>query len=289
MTYRCHEVAVRLNGARKGGIALRGKTLGEDMGYMKPESRFFKGKSALSYPAHFLKQSFEEYIRFNYDFQKAIRAIDYPFRYGEEQNQSVMFLCMNDCCGSRGAILAEQPYERKHYKYAPEKLRLDYWVLLRRKANPDWVLAIEYKHKHLYLKRKWRERDSDHFRDLQKLKDSWESDYSKLSDLKQKYILKELSSWDGQRRRIVKANLLMVPICQESRNKEWVKTIRQDDFIQLIKEVKRNLDPRPNWQAVWWLHEEHQKKDSWEDSEEREYWFNYPGVFFFARLEEHFI
>lgn len=117
----------------------------------------------LGYPA-------KEFVGFKAKFYRTKRLRDFPFSYGELPNQSIIFLSMS---GIPGALpFAEQPYERRHYKKAPEKYRTDFWA-----SCQNMVFLMEYRHKVMFLKKKGNTDQLHPFyaNDANAVKDKWKA------------------------------------------------------------------------------------------------------------------
>ena len=87
---------------------------------------------------------------------------------------------------------------------------------------------------------------------------------------------------------VIKLNLLILPICQQTTDSEKVMPVSASDFISWgeNKDILDRLcaETTPHWKAVWSLHPDLQRPDSWKDGEGKKWYFNYPGVFFLAQV-----
>ena len=99
--------------------------------------------------ARLLKKTVIEYAKFNEDYRKQFKYLDFPMGWGELQNQGIMFHSIYRALAGKGAMFTEHPYglnkEEKNYRNRRKALttkRIDYWV----KFN-NLVLLVEYKHK----------------------------------------------------------------------------------------------------------------------------------------------
>lgn len=101
--------------------------LGNNVGYLK---------KILSCPDfanadQFLWRTIEKYAQFNSSYYRTQRLDDFPFAYGELQNQPILFLCMSKTSDGQVLPFAEVSYERRRYKRPPKKCRMDFWVMYR--------------------------------------------------------------------------------------------------------------------------------------------------------------
>lgn len=258
---------------------MRGKNLESNWGYIKADSPFLNAVSNFTPAARFLWRTFEEYVQFNVHFCKTVNGFDPPVFYGEIQNQAILYLSMSNSCRKGEVPFPEHPFEHKHYKYAPEKRRIDYWAMLNNNEYGS-ALLVEYQHEKAYLKQKWHTKTDSRFKGMEVICRHWAKDVAKLRNIKETRILQDLSSWDGKNRQVIKINVMIIPILQYSGDLQNVNKVSRNNFISLIKEFKDKLKPEPNWQSYWWL----DKEETWVQKG-RKYWTNYPGAYMFAYLE----
>ena len=257
---------------------MKGKHLKSKSGYVKD---WLIGLRADKYVAvaRFLRQAVEEYAELNTHFYR--RVYDFPFTYGELQNQPLVWHSMRT---AGGIPFSEQPYEKRLRRKAPQKQRLDYWVSLR---NENISLWIEYKHRIGFRNMKFRDRRSCRINAANDIGKKWQCDNTERLAKMDPSDYPDLLPRGGVKG-VIKLNLLILPICQQTTDSEKVMPVSASDFISWgeNKDILDRLcaETTPHWKAVWSLHPDLQRPDSWKDGEGKKWYFNYPGVFFLAQV-----
>jgi len=290
-------------------------TLPNDWGSIKPPyDNFRKNQRKLRLVAHFLNRVVKAYVMHNIQYKKDIGVVDFPFTWGELQNQAIFYGAMRDACRKGIIVLPECPYEYKHRQKRiseKKKNRLDYWVILktdnslgmRNKPKTPVLALIEYKHVSAQLTNNWQAPNcTKHIRQI-KTK-GWEDNRNKLwgrngleKKLKrgqgQKNELREyLTSCGGPTPVVVLVNFLAVPIVQKKSNQPkkqkapLMDKVQEKDFCDWKKEISEKLRS-PNWEAVWWIGNNKQYEDRIQiDKTNTWHYEMYHGVYFFAELRQ---
>jgi hypothetical protein len=190
--------------------------------------------------------------------------------------------------GSIDALpLSEHPYERGQ-KDAPEKRRLDYWVLL---PNIEKVLWIEYKHKIGYINRHAKfDINNIKINDLSNLKKDFKNDVTRLKKMKlEKY--EDLCGSSTKNYEVAKITLVVLPICRriekkrsEELSSEERKILPAENFVSCAKFIEtawKQNEPKPNLIMTWSLPKNLQTPLNWPDNKKKSVWWDiYYGVYF---------
>ncbi len=270
---------------------MNGKELGE-WGYIKAE---FDGPKTLCDEARLLKDAVFEYARFNYDFHPYSNEPDFPFGWGELQNQGILFHSFYHALKKgnyKELILPEYPYTLNKYQYKrrkpPENRRIDLWISLRKgEEEKETVLLIEYKHIWMSVRKKYIYQDWSSKQD-KPLKgvnnNSWKKDWEKLEDATKRQYQNNFIDNEMKISDIVKITFMTLIIHNESEKEEKIEPVNKKDFASHIKDIK--LDPEQNWRAYWWLPKNLQKDPGrWDDNDGNKHWVYYRGLYFLATLD----
>ena len=277
---------------------MNGKNLtdakGRNVGYMTKSPDCPEGLHGKQYSAtaSLLRCAAEDYAIINAEVHRANGNYDFPFCYGEKQNQPIMWHCLWRTSGNLLSIpWAEQRWNKKRRGKDPQRQFLDYVVSLGR--DGEIVLWIEYKHRVGYLNRKQRSEALEDrlINDFGMIVQEWHDDKKKLDKMNPK-TYEDLWRWSSKSK-LVKVNLLTMPICDrengEKSSKEKVESIKPKELNRWVNRVREGLQQDMkspiNWYAAWALHSELlQNPVDWIDDKGTKWVDIYPAVFFFAQV-----
>jgi len=299
-------VSRRLKENIKRSCAVKGKNLkdtkGKNVGYMTKSPDYPKGLRGNKYSetARFLRCAMEEYAIVNAEVHRANGEYDFPFCHHEKQNQPIVWHCLRRTSPDFSSIpWAEQRWDKKRRGKAPQHQYLDYVVSLGK--GGEIVLWIEYKHRVGYLNQNQRSKvlELRSVNGLSNIAREWDNDRRNKLEKMDPNKYKDLWYWSGSKSKLVKVNLLIMPICVrmktnrdranndvEGKGGRFNRSKKVNVWVSRVREkLKQHMKSPINWHAAWALHSELlQNPIEWEDDNGVKWSDSYPAVFFFAQV-----
>lgn len=196
---------------------------------------------------------------------KHINAInEVPFVYRERQLHSVLAPALSTFTD---AFMMESPVDRGWSTTSDPNMNdshgwVDYWCYYRK-------LSFLVELKHGFISRRAGQLRND-------VKKEWQKAHLQLDAIEEE--AKRQSTWTNGTLRLA---LHVLPIF-ETCNKNVVKTLNDIDNLFSIQQCAMNeLDRKPNWSAIWKLHEKLAGPHDFTNTTEY-----YPGVLFVAHVSE---
>jgi len=256
---------------------MSGKNLAE-WGYVRPAE--FDGPDRFNDIARLLGHAVIEYATFNSEFCSNYRNPDFPFGWGELQNQGILFHSCHHALRKgnyQELIIPEYAYTLNKYQFRnrkpPERHRVDLWISLRRgDEKKEVVLLLEYKH--IWV--------DEHVMAIGH--DSWKDDWQKLGDATKRQYRRYFTTDEMSKSDMVKMLFMTLVIYHESEEEENIGPLDKRNFASHMGDIR--LNPEQNWIAYWWLPDSRQRVPSvWMDDQGSYHYTYYRGLYFLARLE----
>jgi len=178
---------------------------------------------------------------------------EFPFNYNERQIHSILFPAIQK---TGSVVFLEQPIKRKYRGQNPKYGWIDYWA---RKENTTYL--IEVKHSMYSL----RSRNLD-----QTTRTRWKEGIDQINSIPVSEA-KELGLDNSE---IFLITMMILPFWKGSSDKKKLVPSEKEEVLAVFSdEIMAKLNPKPNWGAVWYLHDELQEPKDFSN------WYElYPAV-----------
>jgi hypothetical protein len=185
-----------------------------------------------------------------------------PFIDRERQIHSVMLPAI---AKTSTAVFMEHPINRKYRGFDPSHGWIDYWILHR-----DAVFLMELKHSWFSLRTKELTEGS---------RKRWKNAVEQIKSIP----IDEARELAHETSEIFLIAMIVMPFWEGSSNKTKLELLEKEETLQLFsEEIMAKLRPKPNWGAIWSLHENLQEPQKLTNK-----WYeHYPAVSMLSFIDQ---